>query len=437
MNNQRSIATAVLTISTILTLLGTQAKAESLRCEGIRPDEVKIQLEIDNFERGTIAYVHPVHGTVSLQGFQKDFLRETVGHEVYYVTEAEPHDRILRFPKGTSGDTFEGSLMSQDLAITCSLGGDLAPELEKPAPIVCDPKIDYRKALFEGIASGKARSVEEALHCGIDANTKTDQGCTALLYSTDLRCGEYLPQRILGDDKGLWTLGAQSPGNKNPISPALAQIQDLLVNNGALLDSRDPKNGETTLIKLVRNTGDSDLVASFAALEPNIDAQDMEGNTALMWATTLSTVNSEAFGVIRELSAVKADRNLLNKSGQTAYAVAKGLGMDEKTRDFQRAYDKRILRELKTASKTVTIQGKGGACTPLELTLDFGEAVELVLQGADKMYLMKAPRLSVELMAAQGEEAHQVITASQRGTFPFVCGAHGAAEQSRGTITVK
>ena len=30
-----------------------------------------------------------------------------------------------------------------------------------------------------------------------------------------------------------------------------------------------------------------------------------------------------------------------------------------------------------------------------------------------------------------------ILTASQRGTFDFTCGIHGAASQSKGTINIK
>jgi len=411
------------------------AHAETISCEATRDDNVKVKLEIENYESATIAHIHPVFGHVTRQGFHRDFLRESENKSVYYVTEQKPHKRVLLFPNGTSGHHVTGILLKHDLEMACTVTGELAEEVEKSAPISCGKK-DYKKVLFEGIGHGRIRDVEEALSCGANTNLKNDNGCTAFLFATDLRCGEYLPQKILGDANGRWTRGAQTPGVENPTSPALPEILELMSNKGALLDARDPKNGETPLIKLVRNSGDSNLIAAFLRNEPEIDAQDLEGNTALMWATTLSTISHEAFSAIQELAAANASRILKNKNKLAAYDIAKGLGLDEKNRGIGREYDKRILRLLKPASKTVTIVGKDGECSPLEIMFSKGESIEFRLEATDKMYLMTAPGLSINLMAMGGEAARQVVTATQSGNYDFTCGFHGAENQSKGMIMI-
>ena len=418
-------------------VLSASAYAESISCEGLRPDNIKIQVEIENFENASIAYVDPIYGLVSRQGFEKNLLRERAGSSVYYVSEDSPHGRFFHFPNGTQGNSVKGVLLSQSLEMNCSIDGDLAPEIEKPAPIVCSQK-DYKKSLFDGIKFGNVRDVEEALSCGANANDKNEKGCTAFLYATDLRCGDFLPQKILGDKDGFWTVGAQRPGLKNPVSPALTKVIDLMVNSGALLDARDPKNGETPLIKLVRNRGNSEIIASFLENEPNVDAQDLEGNTALMWAVTLSKISSEALSAIQELNMANSNRIIKNTSSLTAYQIAKNLGLDEKSRDsFNHEFDRRILLELQTAKQTVVITGEAGACSPLQIELKEGDSVEFHLVAKEKMYLMKAPALSLELMAMVGDNARQVITLSKHGQFTFTCGIHGASQQSKGTISVK
>lgn len=419
----------------IIVLASNVANAETINCEATRDDDVKVKLEITNYESSTISYIHPIYGRVTRQGFTRDLLRESEGNGIFYVTEQKPHRRVLSFPRGTSGHHVTGILLAQGLEMTCSVNGELAEEIKKPEPISCGKK-DYKKVLFEGIEFGRVRDVEEALSCGVNANLKNENGCTAFLYATDLRCGEYLPQKILGDANGRWTQGAQNPGIQNPVSPALNEVLDLMANKGAILDARDPKNAETPLIKLVRNSSNSDLIAAFLKNEPEIDAQDLEGNTALMWATTLSTINYEAFAAIQELTTSNASRVLKNKSNLTAYDVAKGLGLDEKNRGVGREYDKRILRLLKPATKTITIVGKDGVCSPLDIMFNKGESVEFRLEAQDKMYLMTAPGLAINLMAMGGEAARQVITANQSGHFDFTCGIHGAEKQSKGMIMV-
>lgn len=420
----------------LLFLFSKPVLAENITCEGVRPDKVKIQIEIVNNERASIAYVDPIYGVVSRQGVEKDYLREADGQGIYYVSEALPHKRILSFPQGADTDPVQGVLLSQSLNITCSISGDLAEMLPEPPQIICKD-IDYKKFLFDAIWAGRVSGVTEALQCGAKVNDLNDQGCTPLLYATDINCGANLPQKILGDKDGKWTIGAQSPGNKNQTSYALFDVMNLLVSKGALLDARDPKNGETPLIKLVRNSGDSDTISSFLENEPNVDAQDMEGNTALIWATTLSTISAESLGAIQELNLANADRNLKNSSQNTAYATAKGLGLSEKNHGFQHEYDRRILRQLMPANKTVVVIGEGGACSPLQINLKEGDAVEFRLNSKDKMYLMRSPKLSLDLMAMAGDSVRQVITMSKQGQFDFTCGIHGAPQQSMGKIVVQ
>jgi len=417
-------------------ILPTTALTETITCETIRQDGIKVELNIEVYERAIITYIDPVFGRIGTQGIEKNLLRDADGNALHFVTESKPHTRIFSFLKGISQSQGRALYLPLKLEMDCVVSGEPADALIKPAPITCGDK-KYKEVLFKGIEVGNIRDVEEALTCGAGPNDKNEKSCTAFLYATDLRCGEYLPQKILGDKNGLWTSGAQTPGVQNPISPALKEVLDLMISRGALLNARDPKNNETPLIKLVRNSGDSDIIASFIQNEPNMDAQDLEGNTALMWATTLSTISAEAFGTIQELSLGNADRTMKNKDAHTAYSLAKGLGLDERNRGFDRLYDKRILRELKPASRTVVVRGENGTCSPLQIELQESEAVEFRLESKDKMYLMKAPRLSLEIMAMGGESARLVLTASQRGTFDFACGIHGAANQSKGTINIR
>ena len=85
----------------------------------------------------------------------------------------------------------------------------------------------------------------------------------------------------------------------------------------------------------------------------------------------------------------------------------------------------------------MVITGEAGACSPLQIELKEGDSVEFHLVAKEKMYLMKAPALSLELMAMVGDNARQVITLSKHGQFTFTCGIHGASQQSKGTISVK
>ncbi len=411
-------------------------KAETINCQATRVDGVKVELAINNFEKGTISYIDPVYGLVAYQGFEKDLLRRSLGPNIFYVLESDVQKKILSFPDGTEGSSVRGILISQNLEMSCNVTGDLAPEVPLVSATLCSNK-DYKNLLFESIESGNFSGIKEAVNCGASPNAKNEKGCTALTYGADLDCGKYSPQKITGDQNGKWSKGAQSPGNKNRVSGALSDLLELFASHGALFDAKDPENGEGPLIKLVRNTGDSALVASFLQNDPDVDAQDLEGNTALMWAITLSTTGSEAYGVIRELTAANANRNLKNKSDQTAYQLAKVLGVDEKKHDFLHPFDRRILKELTPSSKTVLMTGSKGSCSPAEINLTVGDVVEFKLVAEDKMYRFQSSSLGIDVMAMSGETKSQVVSLNHTGNFNFVCGVHGANQQTNGFITVK
>lgn len=429
-----------LLIATLAILSAPLANAETISCGGQRSDGVKIELNITSNESGTIAYVDPIYGRIGTQNFEKKLLRDIVGDQTVYVRAEDPSAKLFQVATATDANGKHlGKLLTRekDLPITCEISGPPVPEVQKPAPIVCKPK-KYEPLMFASIAHNDLDGLKEAVTCGANVNAKNGRGCTALLAAADFECGKYRAQKILGDKNGRWLSGAQLPGNKNDSFQNLREAIDLLVSKGALLDSKDPKNGETPLIKIVRNSeDDQDSLISFIQNEPDMDAVDNEGNTALMWATTLSTTSGEAWSTVAELTAANANRALTNKDHKTAFQIAQRLGMDEADESFEHEFDKRILGELRPASKSFAVSGNNGTCAPLNFDASVGEAVEFILDAKDRMYLLKASGVPLNVMAMSGDKARQVLTLNQKGQFTLSCGIHGADQQSTGTLTVR
>ncbi len=416
------------------------ANAETISCNGQRTDGVKIELNITSNESGTIAYIDPIYGRIGTQTFEKKLLRDVVGDQTTYVRAEDTSVKLFQIANATDANGKHlGKLLTKekDLPIACEISGPSVPEVQKPAPIVCKPK-KYEPMMFASISGNDLKGLQEAVTCGANVNAKNARGCTALLAATDFECGKYRAQKILGDRNGNWLSGAQLPGNKNDSFQNLREAIDLLTSKGALLDAKDPRNGETALIKIVHNSEDDQAsLISFIQNEPDMDATDNEGNTALMWATTLSTISGEVLGTVQELTAANANRALTNKDHKNAFQIAKAQGMDEADETFEHEFDKRILRELQPASKSFNISGNGGACAPLQFEAAVGEAVEFILDAKDRMYLLKASGIPLNVMAMSGDKARQVITLTQKGQFILTCGIHGADQQSTGTLTVR
>lgn len=80
--------------------------------------------------------------------------------------------------------------------------------------------------------------------------------------------------------------------------------------------------------------------------------------------------------------------------------------------------------------------GADGSCSPVEVHLSKGVAVEFILNGVNQMFILKAPDFGVDLMAMAGQSASKVVTPRQSGTFPFTCGVHGSTKVTTGKIMV-
>jgi hypothetical protein len=260
------------------------------------------------------------------------------------------------------------------------------------------------KILFSAAQNRDADQLEAMLSCGLNANIKNKNGCTPLLLAADENCGQ--------------KLGTQLP--YNPMTKALPVV-DILTNNGALLESKDPWNAERALHKFARSD-DLDVVSLLLDLEAEVDPQDKSGFTPLMRA-----VETNDFYLVQRLVESNPDLKLKNKSGDTALELAQ-----------KRGYSK-LIPLLQAPASVIEIKGDAnGTCSPTSVKIKANEVSKFTLKASpNKMFMLESPGLALNLMADDGGVATKNIRPTKKGTFDFTCGVHGAAVQTTGQIIIE
>lgn len=402
--------------------------AESVRCEETNADDPAVltikteySLDLPGMIIGLKASINSKSRHLNTDNFvrlsqkrgyayYKDFMNE----KAFTLTIKLDPNSTESLPASLSLD--EGSVWAQKIPnLLCSV-----PKLP-PAPSEACMKWSTAKkntALIRAAKAGTLEQIDALLDCGANPNFHDAKGCTPLLYMTDLACG-YRPS-------GTTTNPANPNGQESPImSPRSAMnLNDyinLLLSQGAEIDSKDPVTNETPLLKLVKYS-QADAAEIFINLEADINAQDVEGNTAIMLAADKGN-----YYLVRTVLDGNPNLALKNKAGKTAYQIAEKKGYGG------------LLDLLTPAAKSETIEGKNdGTCTPKMVHLMVGKSVEIVLKSSTKMFLLKAPALNLELMSMPGQPAKQTITPTRTGTFPFTCGVHGAPDdqQTKGSFMV-
>lgn len=284
--------------------------------------------------------------------------------------------------------------------------------------LMCTVKedVDFRNICQKSVGSGpqdilfqaaKLKDLdlmEAALACGVDIEAKDKNGCTSLLLVADPLCGKK-------DQLPFYN----SPDLKN------FQMTDLLINNGAMLEEKDPLSGEKALHKFTK-VGDFESVDLLLSLEADVNSQDNLGYTPLMRAVE----NNDKHMVLMILEA-NPDVELKNKKGLTALSIAKSLKY------------KKLEIYLEKPSSVIEIFGKeDGLCAFETINIPLGKVSRFVLKASDnKMFLMTAPDLGLSVMAYQGQIASQNIVPTKKGEFEFSCGIHGGLSQTTGKIRVE
>lgn len=381
-----------------LVALSVHAKAESVECNGRMPSPSRTTFVVSvDMDRGKSSIRFLLEdGTRYSQslGFNK---RKYQGAEAV-VYSADGSDRVyLRLPLQGSG-ILTGSFthapqLLNDIPMTCELIGDI------PRAPLCPAESRRDQVLLKAMDDAeKVEDIQFLLQCGANPNVTNAKGCTPLMLAVDPNC---------------------HPGSASGMITDTKSLVDLLLSNGAFANTQD-KKGETALTKAVRNEvqGVYDL---FIAAEADFDWKDKKGNTPLMYAAMTGDK-----WIILDVLEGNPDRRLKNKSGKTAYDLARHW------------HDQETASLVRIPDMTVQISGQNdGTCAPTSIEIMQNQAVEFVLRGTDQMFKLDARGLGLDLMADRGQSAKQIISPDRRGTYTFTCGVHGAAHSSSGTIVVK
>jgi len=279
--------------------------------------------------------------------------------------------------------------------MTCSFDGEFFPKVA-PCPKPEALYTDWSAATIQGTP----KDIERLLRCGADVNYKDKFGCSAFLRVSDTGCGN------------------QFSGPRGSLF--LTDIIKLLIEEGANLEDRDPISKRTPLLNFVYSNSVTEVNALRDA-KPNINAQDKDGNTALIYAA-----QSRNELMVRTILRMNPQLDLKNNQGLTAYTMAEKKGYAE------------LLELLTPVAAVETITGNAdGTCSPTMVHIYKDKTVEIVLSGrADKMFMLTAPDLGIELMTMGSAPVKQKITPLKTGTFPFSCGIHGAPQQTQGSFMV-
>lgn len=300
--------------------------------------------------------------------------------------------------------TYKNSWFGKNLKnISCTVSGEI--QTVSMCEGLSQDKTDEK--FLRVIKSGRLDEVEQMIDCGADVNSTDKYGCSPLLNLVDGACGytktngkypQYGATRIMDLDKTI----------------------SLLIDNGAIIEAQDPVNLETAFIKLVKADRPYEI-QTLINYESDINAQDVNGNTALMHAANLGRKM-----LVKALLHGEPDLELKNNKGQTAYDIAKGNKQDH------------LLSLLTPGEESIVFHGQqDGLCTPDEVMLVKGKTVKFILKASqNNMFLFEAKDLGIELMAMKGSTDQTNFKPTKSGTFKFTCGIHGGSNSTSGTIMV-
>jgi hypothetical protein len=201
--------------------------------------------------------------------------------------------------------------MDQGLAYEQKVSGLKCSFFGAPHPpvVACPKPNELNSNLSYSVRYDSTDYVSWLLDCCASVDAKDRLGCTPLLAVTELSCG-YKSSVNRGHPDS--PNGDEVPMMSSRDSLSLDGLLKILLDHGADLEAKDPANGETPLIKLVKY-GNSSAAFDFITYHPSINAQDNLGNTALMLAAA-----SGNDILVRPLLYGKPDLALKIEQGKTA-----------------------------------------------------------------------------------------------------------------------
>lgn len=273
---------------------------------------------------------------------------------------------------------------------------------------VCDADEDsaYNERLMKAVKDLDADGVEQAVACGADVNAANEAGCSALMIAIDYNATSCKKPE-------------EKPRLDSYESWKARYIFTMLLSEGASTSQVD-NLGESIAHKLVRYY-EPKLISVLKADEADLNIQNKWGVTPIMLAVMANSRPS-----IEALLKAEVDLKKKNILGLTAYDMS--VHLDENLRSM-----------LNPNAQLPGIVVKGdskGACSPTTINVKMGKPTTITLQAtASDMFMMTAPDLDLEIMAAAGGNASKTINTNKMGTFKFECGVHGG-RMTQGKIIV-
>lgn len=293
--------------------------------------------------------------------------------------------------------------IDEKIDLKCTLSEDLG------VTNVCDADEDaeYNDRLMKAVKTLDVDAVEQAVACGADVNMADEAGCNALMAAIDYNAVECKkpeegPSRRMSDDS--WKA---------------RYIFTMLLSEGASTSQVD-KMGESIAHKLVRYY-EPKLFSVLKADDADLNIQNKWGVTPIMLAVMANSRPS-----IEALLKAEVDLKKKNILGLTAYDMS--VHLDENLRS--------MLNPNAQLPGTVIKGEANGSCSPTTINLKMGKPTTITLKAnAADMFVMTAPDLDIDLMAAAGGVASKTITTNKMGTFQFECGVHGG-RMTQGKIII-
>lgn len=163
--------------------------------------------------------------------------------------------------------------------------------------------------------------IDSLVKHGADVSFKDKNGTSIIMHAVDVLVPASVIQKLL-DNKADPNIQDNKGGTAlmHAVDRKSTDSVTTLLTSGALVDLVN-KDGETALIRAVKQQAPIGLIQALIDAKANLDIQDNTGSTALMYAA-----DNNALAVVKALAQANANPNIMDKNNRNALgrAYAKG-----------------------------------------------------------------------------------------------------------------